>query len=622
MGARVDSANDATGEPRAADISAASSSPGRGAAAAGRTPKHAGAAPTPDLAHDAATRPIYSTPAAARARRPRLAATGRVTLEQALWLVLIAAAAALRLFSLGGVPLTEAEGTRALQSLGAAQLRVGGFSAWPGGLVDAVTAFIFKLFGAGDAAARVAPAVAGVLLIASFWLLRPYLGRGATFAAAALATVSPVFVVAARTSGGQSLGAALAILLTALALRCIEQPSTRRVAIIAALVVLGLGTDAVYLGLVVPLAGWLIARGAWAPDAGLLSAWTRVRRWRIWLPSAAPLCVAALLLTVSRFGFGFQRLQPGAAAEWALAFKPLPVSGSWHYLFDVLLGYELPLLLLGAAGCWLAVRGRLWRGRPVAGLLIVWLASGIVLDLLMGARQPSTLLLTLLPLALLSGLALSLLARSFVEGRPDLIDALLAVGLIAALAFCLISAGLTLNLALFGQVERFWFGLLLAGICFVGVVYRWQQDGAGTAVLASAALVLAGLVFSLHGSAAVAFGTGDEFLTGQRTTREGVALARLLQQNGGGVSSVTDEALLPLAWYLRDTVRSGGHGGAKLITAGTKPPTGFGAAGDPAIVSLHWAPDSLSANGMVRWWVFRERWSGTAAVREQLVVSQ
>ncbi|HLZ71173.1 MAG TPA: glycosyltransferase family 39 protein [Dehalococcoidia bacterium] len=545
-----------------------------------------------------------------------------VTVEQALWLLLLAAAAALRLFSLGEVPLTQAEGTRALQSLGAAQLRPGGFAAWPGGLADAVTALLFKLFGAGDAAARVVPAIAGVLLIASFWLLRPFFGRGATFAAAALATVSPVFVAASRSSGGQSLGAALAVLITALALACVVQPTTRRVAVIVALAVFGLGTDAVYLALVLPLAGWLIARGAWAHDPAVLSAWTRVRRWRIWLPSAAPLCAAALLLTCSRFGFGFQRLQPGATAEFALAFKPLPQSPPWHYLFDVLLGYELPLLLVGALGAWLVVRGRLWRGRPVNGLALVWLAAGASLNLLMGARQPSTLLLTTLPLALLGGVALNIVTRSFVEGQPELIDLLLAGGLIAALAFCLISAGLTLNVAIFGPVQRIWFGLMLAFICFAGVLYRWRDAGAGTAVFASAALALVGLVFSLHGAAAVAFGSGDEFLVAQHTTHEGVALARLLQQNGGGVSTVTDEALLPLAWYLRDTVRSGGHGGAQLIAAGSPPPSGFSPAGNATVVSLRWAPNSLSAHGVVRWWVFRKAWPSAAAVRVQLVVAR
>jgi hypothetical protein len=235
----------------------------------------------------------------------------------------------------------------------------------------------------------------------------------------------------------------------------------------------------------------------------------------------------------------------------------------------------------------------------------------------------ATLLLTELPLALLGGLALSRLTRSFIEGRPEPVDALLATGLIAALVFCLISANLSLKIALFGQIPRIWFGLLLVALCAVGVVYRWQQDGAGTAVLASIALGLAALFFSLHGTAAVAFGTGDEFLTGQRTTPEGVALARLLQSNGGGVSTVTDQALLPLAWYLRDTVRSGGNAeDARLIPAGTKPPNGFNAAGGATNVSVQWAPNSWSGPGMIRWWVFRQAWSGAQPVSVQLVVSQ
>jgi hypothetical protein len=410
-----------------------------------------------------------------------------------------------------------------------------------------------------------------------------------------LAAVSPIFVVAARTSGGQSLGAALAILLVALTLRCVERPTTRRVAVIAALALFGLGTDALYLGLIVPFAGWLVARGAWAQDAAVLGAWSRVRRWRIWLPSAAPLCLAALLLTVSRFGFGFE----------------LPQSPPWHYLFDVLVGYELPLLLLGTAGCWLALSGRLWQRVPIAGLLVVWLAIGVLLDLLMQARQPSTLLLSALPLALLGGLALNHLVRSFVEGTPELVDALFAVGLLAALAFCLISANLSMQLALLGDVGR------------AGAISRAGVDGAGTAVLTCAVLCVAALVFNLHGAGSVAFGTGDEYLTGQRTTREGVALARLLVKNGGGVSTVTDDALLPLAWYLRDTVRSGGNAEiARLVPAGTKPPAGFAVSGNPAVVSVRWAPRSWSAHGMVRWWVFREAWGPHDDVSVQLVVAQ
>ncbi len=605
----MDAANDATARLSAAEVEAP-------------------AEPEPSTARRTAAPTGDGMPAAGRFRRiralrPRVALPRSLTVEEAFWLVLLAAAAGLRLLSLDGVPLTQAEGTRALQSLGAAQLRSGGFTAWPGGLSDAATAVIFKLFGAGDAAARVAPAIAGLLLVGSLWLLRPYLGRGATFAAAALATVSPVFVLTARSSGGQSLGAALAIVLVALTLRCVERPTTRRVALIAALAVFGLGTDALYLGLIVPFAGWLIARGAWEQDAAVLSAWTRVRRWRIWLPSAAPLCLAALLLTVSRFGFGFERLQPGATAEWALAFKTLPQSPPWHYLFDVLAGYELPLLLLGAAGCWLAVRRRLWRRTPIAGLLVVWLACGVLLELLMRSRQPSTLLLTALPLALLGGVALDQLVRSFVDGAPELVDALFAVGLLAALAFCLISANLSMQLALLGDVGRIWFGLMLAAVCLAGVIYRARVDGAGTAVLSCAALCLAALVFNLHGAGSVAFGTGDEFLTGQRTTREGVALARLLVKNGGGVSTVTDDALLPLAWYLRDTVRSGGNAEiARLIPAGTQPPAGFAVSGNPAVVSVRWAPRSWSAHGMVRWWVFREAWGPHDDVNVQLVVAQ
>lgn len=570
---------------------------------------------------------IATTPLAAPLTTPRNGVGGRtgagatLTLERALWLFVLAAATALRLLSLGATPLTQAEGGRALQSLAAAQLRTGSLSGWPGGIVDALTALAFKLFGANDATARLAPALAGVLFVASLWLLRPYFGRAATLIAAVLLTLSPVATLAARTTGGQSLGGAFAVAFAALLLRYIERPRPRLLSGAVALLAFGLGTDAVFLGLTLVFVAWLVLRGWYWRDTAVNEAWARARRYGDWLPSALPLALAGLLLTCSRFGLGFERLRPAAAAEWALAFTPLQGGAPWHYLLDALVGYELPLLALGAAGCWLLVRARAWRVRPVDGLLLGWLAGGVALDLAMAVRQPATLLLPLLPLCLLGGLVLSRLAQAFRDGCADLIDKLLAGGLLAALSFSLIAAGRSLTVKLIGQTPELWFGAILASVCLIGVIYRWEQDGAGTALYATLALALAAIVFDLHGAGALGFGQGDEFVTGQRTTAQGATLARLLVANGGGVSTITDEALGPLAWYLRDTVRSGGHGQARLIAAGAAPPQGFHLAGDPATVSRRWYPGSWRAARMVRWWVYREAWGDVRQVRVQLAVA-
>src|SRR5438270_11427159 len=67
------------------------------------------------------------------------------TVEQLCWTAVLFVAAGLRLVALGQSPLSQAEGARALQSWTVAHGRVQ--DAWPGGLVDAVTALLFRRFG-------------------------------------------------------------------------------------------------------------------------------------------------------------------------------------------------------------------------------------------------------------------------------------------------------------------------------------------------------------------------------------------------------------------------------------------------------------------------------------------
>src|SRR5205823_1554764 len=102
--------------------------------------------------------------------------------EHLVWALVLLVAALFRLVDLGGTPLSAAEEGRALESWSVAQGRLTG--GWPGGVLDALTALLFRLFGGADATARIAPAVAGVLLVASFSLLRPHIGRGAALLAA------------------------------------------------------------------------------------------------------------------------------------------------------------------------------------------------------------------------------------------------------------------------------------------------------------------------------------------------------------------------------------------------------------------------------------------------------
>lgn len=58
----------------------------------------------------------------------------------------------------------------------------------------------FFLFGEGDAQARLPEAIAGILLVASSWMLRPYLGRRGAFLAGVLMALSPSILYYTRFS--------------------------------------------------------------------------------------------------------------------------------------------------------------------------------------------------------------------------------------------------------------------------------------------------------------------------------------------------------------------------------------------------------------------------------------
>src|SRR5581483_10434901 len=122
----------------------------------------------------------------------RSAARFTLTSEHLAWLFVLLLAAGFRLLSLSATPLGTTEGSHALGTWLAEQGRAP--TGWSGSLTDALTAVVFKLFGAGDAGARVVPALAGVALVLAFWTWRGQIGRSAALLAALLAALSPVLV--------------------------------------------------------------------------------------------------------------------------------------------------------------------------------------------------------------------------------------------------------------------------------------------------------------------------------------------------------------------------------------------------------------------------------------------
>lgn len=546
------------------------------------------------------------------------------TVEHAAWLFVLLISGALRLLSLGAVPLNANEGARALQTWLVVQTRPPG--TWPGGLADALTALVFKLFGAGDVSARVVPALAGVALVASFWLLRRHVDRGPALLAALLAAISPVMVASARSSDGQALGMTAAVILMALALDYLDAPRSGTLVAIMALAAWGLGTDAMFVAGAALLALWLALRGVWLGDAEVRRAWSAARADGGLLLRATPIATAGLLLAVSRYGLDISRtdrLRPAALAGWSAAFQPTRPGVPWHYVLDVAVGYEAPLAIAGACGVALALRHDRWRRRPILGLLLCWLAGGLLLDLAMASHTPSTLLIAFVPLCLLGGLAVDAGVRQVASGPVEGVDLLLAAGLTLAIVYSALRwAAVDVPVILAGgpSATSVIVGPLLIVAALALLYLRLGYAGPSALLPAGAVVGLFALVWSLHGAGALAFANGDEFLTGARTTRVGVTYARLLEQTSGGVGTVDSAALRPLAWYLRDTLASGGHGGSQLVAASAQTPAGFSDASQNALIARAWAPSSVSGAGMVRWWLYREAWGGTRDVDARLVV--
>jgi uncharacterized protein (TIGR03663 family) len=131
-----------------------------------------------------------SRPAWSLLRNPR---------EALAWLALLLVAVASRLADLGARAMNHDESLHAFYSF---QLLSSGSyrhdPAYHGPLLYYINAVVYALVGDSDSTARLAPALAGVGLIASLYLFRPHVGRLGTWLAALLVVLSPTLLYYSR----------------------------------------------------------------------------------------------------------------------------------------------------------------------------------------------------------------------------------------------------------------------------------------------------------------------------------------------------------------------------------------------------------------------------------------
>jgi len=563
------------------------------------------------------------------ARRVEEAVWPGLTLEVVLYTALIAAAALIRLFDLGRWPLLTGEATQALAAWRFLQAQPMGQAPVPL-LFDGALAGFFA-FGANDVVARLLPAFLGLALVfLPALFLRRRLGTWGTLAATFILALSPTMVFYSRTLSGAmpalaGLGAVLAAVelsgrgqartgtivgMVGLAVALTASPWTYTF-LLAALLFVGLGALARRRGR--PWPGWDPFVGALRAQLSDGRAWALLALLVALLSTALALNLSGLQGTANLLGAWLSRLVPGSGGQ------------SFDFGLSTLVFYELGPLILGIWGLVLGLRrGDLW-----AVFLGGWAILGILLATLSGARDGEALVFTVLPLALLSGLAVQAIVVSlppahwaWTGGITAALSVIAGFWWLQAATYATGSVGVVqvANLSLIGALAVVAPVFLLAGIL---VFWYWIGRNETTWALALVGFgLLACLLF--RNSVAASFETRDPrepLLTSPSALDLRDMRSFLIDWSSRTVGDqhelaiVVQDDLGPLVpWYLRDfkIVRLASaptgeeEAGAWVVRSqpGTKPPAGL--VGEHFRLTSTVQPASPLSAQMLAWWMLRE----------------
>ncbi len=555
----------------------------------------------------------------------------RVNVELLLYAGLLLVAAALRVWGLGLRPLSAGEAEHAL----AAWQLYRGLDYTPRQPLYLLTTLgMFGLFGASDAAARLAPALAGTALVALPVLLRRPLGRVGALMAAALLAVSPGFVFFSDSADGVMLALLAGLLLVAGLWRYLD--SARPGDLYLAAVGLGLSWTAgpaaypIILSVLAFAAVLLASRRGPLPDRPCLI--------RAGLLGGSALIVAATValirldglheVLVNEPGRWLSGLVAPRAVPWEHALRLLVLYDPAAFVLGVMaLGYLLaqPAWLVALAPLSLREAGKGAGGEsgdargPFAVFLVLWALVGFLSASLAGDMPASATLPVVLPLILLAGLFLDRLldeGLAWAGTRGLLVVFALALGYVAvALARLFIwqdQAG-----------SEFTFAACLVIIAIAILYWTWA---ARPRWIGLAGILIGLLILSFHGATYLIHppATGPADLLADRPTATDV---QLLQRDLDEVAfqhSRTDWAGLEImvigppdplwGWLLREQrvtfVEQVGESQPRVVIA----PVDARRALDEALpgyrrreytVSTSWIGGPLTWNGYVEWLLYR-----------------
>jgi uncharacterized protein (TIGR03663 family) len=279
-----------------------------------------------------------------------------------------------------------------------------------------VMSLLYLLIGAGDLAARLAPALVGTMLVALPYFLRRRIGATAALSAALLFSISPSYLYFSRFVREDIYVACLTLALVAVVFRFVAEPRPWHPALIFALIAASFATkESTYITVFIwtlffgAVVAWELGTGRGSRNGSVIVAIRSVGR-DAWVWAAASfLTVFTLLFTT--FFTNPQGLQDGFSKSISYWLSQQPVNRGnqpWFYYLIVIPAYEWPILAFAAIGIVSVIR------RPsLIGCFLIWtFAVSLVIYSWASERMPWLVIHPLLPAVLLAGIGLQAAWRS------------------------------------------------------------------------------------------------------------------------------------------------------------------------------------------------------------------
>lgn len=583
-----------------------------------------------------------------------------LTLESALYGLILLLALGLRLWRLGAYPLSNIEAEQALAGLA---LYHGDLPAPTlySPLLLTLNSLTFLLFGASDASARLAAVLLGGALVLLPVTLRRHLGPTVCLLASLLLAVSPSAMFLSRTLNSEMGVAAGALMVVSGFLNWAGQGQSRWLWLLAGGLALLLTAGPMSLSVILifglvglanrsrfgAMAGQWLRQCQAVPASGQKnpSAENKAGNGRaIVLPpdvrSAGLFLVAAVIVlgTGATFNIGGLGRITGFITDWLNLFGLATRPDSGFNVVFLLTIYEP--LMVGAGLIGLAY---VMLRKDLPGMVLaVWFVGLLLLDVFMGGRPNSSLILPLVPLAFLAAIALAeLWAALQNRGTWGNEGVLLATGLVIAVFGYIGLSGWLIRVCAPDDALCLysWLQPVAALVLFLVIVIFFGIIGDAGSALRGAALtaLVIGLVVTVNIGWRLNFGPLMDLafqpLAGIPPATGLVDLTRTLtiqSETRAGDKTLLDTALTgvnspALRWQLRNfkhlnPANTSVNGASAIIT-----PTGQNRGldtgqpyfGQDFTLDAVWSPVGLPAKTFVRWLIFRrlnERPAGNGVI--------